>query len=192
MKHFIFDLDDTLIVHRNDIHYRWVREDEWLTHHIRNLQSLGKLYVFTNGTEEHAQVILNQMNLTDYMSGIYSRDLFGKDHMKPSPISYQIVENLILGIHSQDSLETRAQKKQGHTFHFFDDRLENLQMAKERFGWTTTWIHLHWDTLLKHPYVDTAYPRIHSALSYVSKEYEKRRDKDMYGGSDLRISGGSH
>ena len=170
MKHFIFDLDDTLIVHRNDIHYQWVREDDFLTHYIRNLQDRGKLYVFTNGTEKHASVILTQMNLKEYLSGIYSRDLFGFGNMKPSPISYQIVENQILGIREEDTPEIRAHKKQGHTFHFFDDRRENLQVAKERFGWTTTWIHLHWDTLLRYPYIDTAYPRIHTALSYISKE----------------------
>jgi FMN phosphatase YigB (HAD superfamily) len=171
MKHFIFDLDDTLIVHRNDINYQWIREDEWLTHYIQHLQGQGKIYVFTNGIEKHAKTILDKMNLTQYMSGIYTRDLFGYDYMKPSPISYQIVENQILGIHPSDPLDTLSHRKLGNEFYFFDDRLDNLEVAKDTFGWKTFWIHMRWDTKLSHPFVDHAYPRIHTALEHISKGY---------------------
>jgi FMN phosphatase YigB (HAD superfamily) len=171
MKHFIFDLDDTLIVHRNDINYQWIREDEWLIHYIQHLQDQGKIYVFTNGTEKHAKTILDKMNLTQYMSGIYTRDLFGYDNMKPSPISYLIVENQILGINSSDDIVAQMKARRGHTMYFFDDRLENLHMAKGRFGWNTIWIHREWDRISEFPYVDHAYPRIHTALDYLSKGF---------------------
>jgi|TARA_B110000091_G_C13419285_1_gene311437 FMN phosphatase YigB (HAD superfamily) len=171
MQHFIFDLDDTIIMHHNDIHYPYIREDEWLTHYIKAVQDKGKLYVFTNGTYGHAKTILDKMKLTTYFSGIYTRDLFGEANMKPALISYLMVENNILGIKPTDDIEAQQVARQGHTMYFFDDRLENLHIAKGRFGWKTIWIHREWERISEFPYVDYSYPRIHTALDYLSKGF---------------------
>ena len=48
----IFDLDDTLILHKNQIYtslfiYDWIHEDKELTHYLANCK--GFKYIYTNG-----------------------------------------------------------------------------------------------------------------------------------------------
>ena len=50
MIHFVFDLDDTLIMHNNKpIHYDRIQEDFLLTKLLGTCNNKGSCYIYTNG-----------------------------------------------------------------------------------------------------------------------------------------------
>ena len=61
MPCYVFDLDDTLILHHNDINYDWIYEDIELSYYLDMCK--GDKYIFTNGTKSHAKKILEKMVL---------------------------------------------------------------------------------------------------------------------------------
>ena len=50
MNHYIFDLDDTLLVHRNDINYTLIRENPELSHYLNQCQGMRYIYTMQNMT----------------------------------------------------------------------------------------------------------------------------------------------
>ena len=149
MNHYIFDLDDTLILHRNNIHYEWIYEDQVLTHYLKKCN--GTKYIYTNGTIDHAENVLKRMNITDEFHNVYSRDSF--EQMKPSVISAV-------------RLHRDIRKHLGDKMIFFDDLLDNLLTGK-LLGWTTVWISPIHELKGQYAHVDYAFPNIIEALKYI-------------------------
>ena len=157
MNHFIFDLDDTLLVHRNDIHYPLIRENTELSHYLDRCQ--GERYIYTNGTYGHANEVLDRMKLTDKFKKVYSRDTLPE--MKPSFKAGFMVQKDILKDRFEDGANVFELQKD--RFVFFDDIPHNLQPAKN-LGWKTVWIHPNHESYRKYHYIDHAYPNVVDAL----------------------------
>ena len=158
MIHYIFDLDDTLIIHNNvrHINYELISEDYLLSQLLSRCK--GPRYIYTNGTGGHALTVLNKMNIKQYFDKIYSRDTI--PYMKPDERSIDDVYNDIL---------SRYEPKQNIIF-FFDDRLENLKVAKEK-GWLTFWIHPKYSIGSKYDFVTMSFPNINDCLQYLETKY---------------------
>ena len=157
MNHYIFDLDDTLLVHRNDINYTLIRENTELSHYLN--QCRGRRYIYTNGNFSHANEVLERMNLTEKFEKVYSRDTLPE--MKPSFNAGFMVQQDIL----KDRFESGANvyEVQKDKFVFFDDIPHNLRPAKN-LGWKTVWIHPKHEESRKYRYIDHAYPNLVEAL----------------------------
>lgn len=147
----IFDLDDTIIMHHNQrVKYHNIKENHFLTYHLNLCE--GEKYIYTNGTYDHANIILNKMNISKVFKKIYSRDTINE--MKPDKSSALDIERDIISI----------EKSKDNQYIFFDDQLVNLKTAKE-LGWKTIWInkdHYHYK---KYPYVDQGYSNLINALT---------------------------
>jgi FMN phosphatase YigB (HAD superfamily) len=153
MIHYIFDLDDTIIIHKNKpIHYKTITENNKLTELLSNLD--GPCYIYTNGTGGHAINVLKKMNLIYLFDKIYSRDTIPS--MKPSMNSFKIVQNNI-----QNRYNTNKD-----TFYFFDDLLENLQTANQ-LGWITYWINPNYEDGIHYSFVTMSFPTITDCLKYL-------------------------
>ena len=159
MNHYIFDLDDTLILHRNDIHYEWICEDQVLTHYLANCN--GSMCIYTNGTYGHARDVLKSMRLDKTFDKIYARDTMAE--MKPSVRSAIDVHKGIMTDHDGK-------------FIFFDDLHMNLRTGK-MLGWITVWINSKHEVKDKYDYIDYAYPNIIEAL----KDIQARDIMPSYG-----------
>tara|TARA_Y100001958_G_C20924646_1_gene337516 strand:- start:156 stop:632 length:477 start_codon:yes stop_codon:yes gene_type:complete len=158
MIHYVFDLDDTIIMHNNirHINYDLISEDHSLTQLLDNCK--GPRYIYTNGTGGHALTVLNKMNIKHYFDKIYSRDTI--PFMKPDERSINDVHNDIL---------YRYQSKEDIIF-FFDDRLENLKIAKEK-GWLTFWIHPNAGMGNQYKFVTMSFLTIKDCLRYLETKY---------------------
>ena len=150
---YIFDLDDTLVKHKSllSIDYNDYQPNILFTRLLQRCPC-DKKYIFTNGTDDHTDIILNNMNIIKEFNGIYTRT--DNISMKPDIKSYTYVENKI--IENTYSISNQ--------YIFFDDQLPNLYIAKKYFHWKTIWIN---DKFLDKPYyVDESYPNIFHALLY--------------------------
>ena len=151
MKVFIFDLDDTIIYYPfGVVNYDKISFDYNLFKLLNEL-NYPKI-IYTNGTYGHAEDVLGNMKLKHSFNKIYARDTMPA--MKPHVESYKFVEA---------DIKKFINKK--NQYYFFDDRLENLEMAKRR-GWNTIWVNINF--IDKPYYVDYAYPNIHTAVMYFS------------------------
>ena len=121
---FVFDLDDTLLFHRNDIHYEYIFENHELNHYLD--QNKYPKYIFTNGTYNHAKLVMDKMKINDKFKTIYARDTIRE--MKPNINSYLKVQDDIQKNHPNCKII------------FADDNIENLYAAKQHFGWITVFI----------------------------------------------------
>ena len=90
------------------------------------------------------------MKLTNSFNKIYARDTIPA--MKPQVESFKFVEA---------DIKKFINKK--NQYYFFDDRLENLEMAKRR-GWNTIWVNINY--MDKPIFVDYAFPNIHTSIMY--------------------------
>jgi len=152
MIYYLFDLDDTIVIHslnRNDDMYD-LKPDICLQNSLNDLNFNS--YIFTNGTYGHAQLILNNMNLTNFKK-IYARDTI--PYMKPNIKSFEFVQKNILYQDYNTDIK--------NTFIFFEDTLENLRMAKN-LGWITIWIHPLFNRGPMYSFVDYSFPNIYDAL----------------------------
>ena len=120
MKIYIFDLDDTIIYYPFGlVKYENIKMDITLSRLLNNMN--GIKYIYSNGTYGHVKKILDIMRLTNKFKKIYARDTMPE--MKPHINSFKFVEQNI-----------RKDYNNRNEYCFFDDRLENLHMAKSR-GW---------------------------------------------------------
>ena len=156
MIHYIFDLDDTLIIHNNThINYNLISEDHLLTQLLHKCR--GPRYIYTNGTGDHALAVLDQMNIKHHFDKIYSRDTI--PYMKPDERSFNDVQNDI-------SYRYPISK----TIFFFDDRLENLKAAFQ-MGWFTFWIHPNYLLGNQYDIVTMSFSTIKDCLTYLETIY---------------------
>ena len=156
MKYYIFDLDDTLILHKNNINYNWISEDKELIYYLNQLENC---YIYTNGNKNHALAILNKMNLLNLFNKIYSIDTI--PYSKPYIKSFQIVNNDIIKYHNKI-------QENNDKFIFFDDQLINLKSASN-IGWYTIWIHDNYYEKYKYNFINLSFRNIIEALKYLEK-----------------------
>ena len=154
---FVFDVDDTLILHNkeNNNYYETFNNGE-LKKLIENIK-YQKLYIYTNGTYSHGESIVNNL-LLDTM--IPKKNIFGRDtlpYMKPDIRSFNYVSSLIKKDINYDNSR----------IYFFDDLIDNLITAK-RIGWYTVWISS--DFINKPGYIDYAFPNIFQALLFFKEQ----------------------
>ena len=102
---FVFDVDDTLILHNkeNNNYYETFNNGE-LKKLIENIK-YQKLYIYTNGTYSHGESIVNNL-LLDTM--IPKKNIFGRDtlpYMKPDIRSFNYVSSLIKKDINYDNLD---------------------------------------------------------------------------------------
>ena len=154
MIHYVFDLDDTLILHKNNIHYNWIYKDNELIHYLHKCK--GPKYIYTNGTSGHALNVLEKMELIEVFDKVYSRDTI--DYMKPDYKS-------VYDVHNDISNRDNNLK----VIFFFDDLLENLKMAST-MGWYTIWINSNYLIKSDYKYVNLAFPNIKDALKFLEKK----------------------
>lgn len=112
---FIFDLDDTLIFHRNDIHYEYIFKNYELSHYLEKIKY--PKFIFTNGTKYHAEEVLKKMEIYNHFDEIYARDTI--NDMKPNINAYIKVNNDI------------TIKYPNHKILFLDDNIDNINASLE-------------------------------------------------------------
>lgn len=155
MIYFIFDLDDTIIIHPpNNSDMYDIIPDPYLINLFDNLRY--KSYIFTNGTNDHAELIIDKMQLFNFKK-IFARDTI--PFMKPDIKSFNFVQNNILN--------SDYNNDNNNTFIFFDDLLENLKMAKN-LGWYTVWISPRFNSSSNFDFIDNSYPNIYDALHKIN------------------------
>tara|TARA_B110000971_G_C19868062_1_gene434848 strand:+ start:68 stop:541 length:474 start_codon:yes stop_codon:yes gene_type:complete len=157
MIHYVFDLDDTLILHTKGvpINYEAIPADGELSAMLQRCK--GPCYIYTNGTGGHALDIIEKMNIYHDFEKIYSRDTI--PYMKPDLRSFNDVQDDI-------SLRDPSPKQ----IFFFDDLLENLQTAHD-LGWITFWIHPQARGYMSHSFVNMGFINIKECLSYLETKY---------------------
>jgi len=158
-KIFIFDIDDTIIIHTpeyND-YYTPDAENKTLLELIETLDSEAN-YAYTNGTYEHGDSVLKALNIKNSFKKIFARDTI--PHMKPSIESFQYVHNEII----------KGNYQLMNEYYFFDDLIENLNSAK-KVGWKTVWISPNYAQHKNYmDIIDYAFPNIYQALMYFNKK----------------------
>jgi HAD superfamily hydrolase (TIGR01509 family) len=146
---YIFDIDDTLIIHTPDrIDYYHAENDGTLQKLIQGLDKSG-VYIYTNGTYGHGLGVIKNLNLEKDVIEIFARDTI--PYMKPYNESFDYVQGEIIKDMNTYDIE----------YLFFDDLLENLRTAKG-LGWTTIWINPKSSSNEK--YVDYSFSNIYQAL----------------------------
>lgn len=151
---YIFDLDDTLVIHKNNkVNYKKMKEDKNLNELLNKLGKDNK-FIFTNGTYSHAELCLEKTGLKNYFKKTFARDTVPM--MKPFLRTYKFVQEQIY-YENNDNV--------GKKIIFFDDNIHNIQSAKS-YGWKTVWIHPQF--MKKSIYADYSFPNIYHALLYFS------------------------
>tara|TARA_Y100000389_G_C17300572_1_gene432744 strand:- start:110 stop:577 length:468 start_codon:yes stop_codon:yes gene_type:complete len=154
MKIYVFDIDDTLVTHKNgNVDYNRMVPDVILIEFIKKLDSM--IYIYTNATESHAIEVINRIGIKKYVRKIFARDTI--PFMKPDIFSLKHVEYEIMK-------DTNSVKNE---YIFFDDTKENLKTAYN-YNWKTVWIHP--DFLNKESYMNYSYPNINQALLVMDLE----------------------
>ena len=155
MIHYVFDLDDTLIIHQKGVklNYNDISVDETLKNLLDNCR--GECYIYTNGTGGHALECIERMKIKDNFTKVYSRDTL--PFMKPDFRSFKSVHNDIY-------------RSGNDIFFFFDDQLVNLKIASS-VGWVTFWIHPEYLKAKDYPFITMAFPNIYECLSYLENKY---------------------
>ena len=158
-KVFIFDIDDTLIIHtKEDNDYYNIDPGEDIKQLIESLGT-RHLYIYTNGTYGHGHQVIKNLKLLFHFSLIFGRDNIPIDppyQMKPFLRSFKYV---------QETIEDKIQSK-NNTFYFFDDMKANLRTAKS-LGWVTILIHPDFINQ-DEEYIDYLFPNIYHALVFFS------------------------
>ena len=151
-KHFIFDLDDTLLMHNeynieccSKEFYEQIIPEFYLQYLLKNL--VGELYIFSNGTKEHVIHSLKSLGLLNLFkySNIYGRNTLN-NLLKPDPKAFDLFLKKTK-IPSTDEVI------------FFEDQKKNLQTAKY-YNWKTVLISYQ----KKSPFVDYHFYVIEDAL----------------------------
>lgn len=141
MNIYVFDLDDTIIMHHNrKVNYETIKCNKNIDFFLSSLN--GPKYIYTNGTYGHANTVLDKMGISHHFELIYARDTL--DYMKPNPKSF---------IQVHDDIIYRENITQEYNIHFYDDLLENLNTA-HNIGWKTIWVNPHYKEKYKYYFID--------------------------------------
>jgi FMN phosphatase YigB (HAD superfamily) len=155
MKHYLFDLDDTLYMNPSKKSEMYdITPDDILINLLNNCPH--PKYIYTNAMYIHANLILNKLEMQEIFKKIYSRDTIPL--MKPEYNSaVDIEKNIIITGNTKNN-----------KFVFFDDLLPNLKTGKKK-GWVTIWISPLYRNKKHYEYIDHAFPDIKTALFHCNE-----------------------
>lgn len=153
MIYYMFDLDDTLIMHQKGIplNYEMIQPDKRLNYLLSKCK--GECHIYTNGTGGHALECIEKMKIKDNFTKVYSRDTI--PFMKPDFRSFKSVQKDI---------------DENGIFLFFDDQLDNLKIAAS-VGWITFWIHPEYLKARNYSFVNMSFKNIYDCLMYLENKY---------------------
>ena len=154
MKIFVFDIDNTIIIHTNQNNNFYNKKTESRLPSILSHINKDLIYIYTNGTFGHGKGVIENLKLSNQVKRIFARDNI--PWMKPYINSFRYVNNII----------NKESNSSQNEIIFFDDLEENLMTAKQ-IGWNTVWISP--DFLKKKKYIDYTFPNIYEALIYFNK-----------------------
>lgn len=149
MRIFIFDIDDTIILHtKENINYYDHPNKNTVLKDLLDELNYDKIYIYTNGTYGHGEGVVENLYLN--VDGIFARDNI--PYMKPYIASFNYVDFMI-----------KKENISNHEIYFFDDLLDNLKTANKK-GWITIWIN---NKKTEKPYyVDLVFTNIYEALMW--------------------------
>ncbi len=149
MRIFIFDIDDTIILHtKENINYYDHPNKNTVLKDLLDEINCDKIYIYTNGTYGHGEGVVENLYLN--VDGIFARDNI--PYMKPYIASFNYVDFTI-----------KKENISNHEIYFFDDLLDNLKTANRK-GWITIWITNK--KTVKPYYVDLVFTNIYEALMW--------------------------
>ena len=152
MDIFIFDVDDTIIMHTKENNdYYSTNNNSTLKELLSEFKNL-KSYIYTNGIFNHCSYVVNVLGLD--VEIIFARDVI--PYMKPDERSFDHVNTMI-----------KNENKEIKNIFFFDDLKENLYVAK-RIGWNTIWINPNLSE--KEDYIDYVFPNIYESILYLKRK----------------------
>tara|TARA_B110000285_G_C15135515_1_gene626564 strand:+ start:309 stop:770 length:462 start_codon:yes stop_codon:yes gene_type:complete len=149
MRIFIFDIDDTIILHtKENINYYNHPNKNTVLKDLLDEIECDKIYIYTNGTYGHGKGVVDNLYLN--VDGIFARDNI--PYMKPYIASFNYVDFMI-----------KKENISNNEMYFFDDMLDNLKTANRK-GWITIWIT---NKKTEKPYyVDLVFTNIYEALMW--------------------------
>jgi len=175
----IFDVDYTLYNSKD------IPEEENNTEDITNLfyslftpkkkiyemlrKYIDNIFLFSNGNLSHVNEVITKIGLKSIFpdNRVATLDDY-EDRPKPYVQSYKFV---IKKFNLQPNDVT----------YFFEDNLDNLKTAKQKYNWNTIFIDEGKTTnkkLSHYPYVDYTFKDINKALSYLLQKLEKKQLKN--------------
>ena len=125
MIYWIFDMDETLYQSKGRFNYNNLRPDNELISLMKKLNGLKIL--FTNGTHQHANIVLDKIGLVSCFDLILDRNTLNV--MKPNPEAFL-------------KLIKFCSITKNDTCYYFEDSLTNLIVGSS----------LGWQTILINPY----------------------------------------
>ena len=125
MIYWIFDMDETLYQSKGRFNYNNLRVDNELISLIKKLNGLKIL--FTNGTHQHTNIVLDKIGLVSCFDLILDRNVLNV--MKPNPEAFL-------------KLIKWCSITKNDTCYYFEDSLTNLIIGSS----------LGWQTILINPY----------------------------------------
>ena len=167
MVKFIFDLDYTLYsandcieTDNSNIFYNSFKKKKFMNHLLRQIDY--EKYIFTNGSYSHAELVLKKLENEEMFKDVVSTDMV-LDNLKPAPIMYEAAIK-------------KFNIKKGEEVFFFEDSIENLEMAKKRYNWNTILIEPN-SFGKKSKYVDYRFKTIEEALLFfiVREKFNKKK-----------------
>jgi len=156
MDVFIFDIDDTIIMHTKEQNDFYDTNNNTILSDILSEFKDVKFYAYTNGTFGHGKSVADNLNLN--LERVFGRDTV--PFMKPEQKSFLFVDTEIRSELKEKGIEVKD-------IFFFDDLRDNLYVAS-RFTWKTILI----DPSIgkKENYIDYVFPNIYEALLYFKRK----------------------
>jgi len=156
MVKFIFDLDYTLYschdcieTDNSEVFYNSFKQKNFMNHLLNQLDY--DKFIFTNGSYSHAKLVLDKLNNKELFKSIVSTDMVF-DKLKPDKMMYEAaIEEFNI--------------KRNEEVYFFEDAIENLEMAKKGYGWNTVLINPE-NMGRKPAYIDYVFKTIEEALLF--------------------------
>ena len=156
MDVFVFDIDDTIIMHTPEYNDYYDSNYNLILSEILSEFKNIKLYAYTNGTYGHGKAVVDNLNLQ--MERVFARETI--PFMKPEEKSFLFVDTEIRSELKEKDIDVKD-------IFFFDDLKDNLYVAS-RFTWKTILIDPSMGK--KENYIDYVFPNIYEALIYLKRK----------------------
>ena len=156
MDVFVFDIDDTIIMHTKELNDYYDSNNNTILSEILSGFKDVKFYAYTNGTFGHGKAVADNLNLP--LERVFGRDTI--PFMKPEQKSFLFVDTEIRSELKEKGIKVKD-------IYFFDDLRDNLYVAS-RFTWKTILI----DPSIgkKESYIDYVFPNIYEALLHLKRK----------------------
>ena len=156
MDVFVFDIDDTIIMHTQEYYDYYDSNNNQILREILSEFKNIKFYAYTNGTYGHGKAVVDNLNLP--IERVFGRDTI--PFMKPEEKSFLFVDTEIRSELKEKDIDVKD-------IFFFDDLKDNLYVAS-RFTWKTILIDPSMGK--KENYIDYVFPNIYEALIYLKRK----------------------